>query len=485
MFCRIAVVLFGCGVLAASLPAGAQDGTLDHAFGYGNGFRGISYSGLDTSEDDFTDLPAAHVVLRARTLLVQPDGRIIYGVGYHPHHNDPGVLEMTRTLPDGSVDDSLTAQAVTGLSIASGPASMGLQSNGKVIVLAYGYAGNANDFVVFRYNSDGSLDGNWGSSGCLDVSYTLVPAVSVTPTDVLVQTDDKVIITGTATTSAGVSYFVALRLTKDGLPDNGYGSDNNGQIVVTRFGVLASAPPTEVLHHARLSAKGNLFLGGWTQPNSNGGIFDPPLNKASIAIAKLTSAGALDGSFGNGGVVVYNLNQVGSLGATDIALTRNEGVYALTNATSVVRFLKNGGADPAFGGGIATFTPLDPLSALALPTVSYALAVQEQDGKVVIAGQSDSSGGKNYAMAARLLTNGSPDPEFGTANSGTGVFLQNTNVGNLPFEEGGVIAQQSGQIIIGGKVQHGDYAVYGINYIPIIYRLRVDRIFYDGGENSP
>ena len=161
-----------CGVFAA-LPVAAQsDGTLDTNFVPSYGYRLIDYSVLD-SEDDTT-----------HAMVVQPDGRILIAVAYHATHNDPGIIEITRAAPDGGVDPSFLAIPVQGPQINSGPASMALQSTGKILVLGQYFNSNPNDFVVFRYNSDGSPDANWGNNGRLDVPFTVLPNVNISAADV-------------------------------------------------------------------------------------------------------------------------------------------------------------------------------------------------------------------------------------------------------------------------------------------------------------
>lgn len=465
---RIAIrICLLCCVFAA-LPVSAQnDGTLDTNFIPSYGYRLIDYSGPN-SEDDTT-----------HAMVVQPDGRILIAVGFHAMHNDPGIIEMTRAAPDGGVDPSFLATPVQGPQINSGPASMALQSTGKILVLGQYFNSNPNVFVVFRYNSDGSPDANWGNNGRLDVPFTVLPNVYIAAADVVVQSDDKVILTGTASAGAG-SAFAAIRLNANGGVDNSYGS--GGQVLITRFGQVENAPPSELLRHARLTSKGNLILAGWTEPVYSIG-FPLQVTSASVALAKLTATGALDTIFGNGGVVIYTLpNAYGVVGAVDAAVTRNESVYALVGSTAVLRFSSNGGPDFTYGSfGLALFNPIDPASGIQIATYSHSLTLQ-QDGKVVVAGEADTSTTQHEAMAARLLICGDPDPSFGTPNSGTGVFLQSTALVSPYFEEADVIAMQSGRVLLGGKIQH---ATSNINYIPIIYRLNGDRIFYDGLEALP
>jgi uncharacterized delta-60 repeat protein len=123
-------------------------------------------------------------------------------------------------------------------------------------------------------------------------------------------------------------------------------------------------------------------------------------------------AGTLDPTFGDGGIVWLKL---ASSGADAIAV-QTDGKVVLggyrTGETKAIllRLLADGALDPSFGsGGVA-----ESYSGTAGTSVK-AVAVQT-DGRIIAAGSSRSTGSPNQITIARHLVNGAPDPSFG--NSG-------------------------------------------------------------------
>ncbi len=78
------------------------------------------------------------------------------------------------------------------------------------------------------------------------------------------------------------------------------------------------------------------------------------------------------------------------------------------NDFAVVRYLSDGTPDPSFGNGGVAFVDVGSGSS----DVATGLAIQPQDGKVVVCGDSDVNGDSDFA-AARLDTNGNLDAAFG------------------------------------------------------------------------
>jgi uncharacterized delta-60 repeat protein len=204
-----------------------------------------------------------------------------------------------------------------------------IQSDGKIVVACDSFGGA--DFGVARYNDDGSLDRSFGTGGRV---VTKVGEIAAYVAGVVVQPDGKIVVGGRASvglgggtalvryradgaldptfgyggialTKGGVPYalaiqrdhklvtagdpFGAARFLEDGSLDESFG--RNGK-VRTNFQGLASA--NEVV----VQPDGKIVVAGGAQ-----GYF---------ALARYTSDGRLDGSFGHGGKV---LTDFGSLWA--------------------------------------------------------------------------------------------------------------------------------------------------------------------------
>src|SRR5262249_47457615 len=134
--------------------------------------------------------------------------------------------------------------------------------------------------------SAAALDPTFHGTGKQTLDF---PGGSVTGTAVVVQPDNKILVTGTfqpsGATTAGS--FALARFNADGSLDSGFGS---GGRVAIDFGFPGGNPQASAV---ALQADGRIVVGGSVATGGTGG--------ADFAVARLTTAGALDGSFGVGG----------------------------------------------------------------------------------------------------------------------------------------------------------------------------------------
>ncbi|MCP4349188.1 MAG: hypothetical protein GY795_27220 [Desulfobacterales bacterium] len=189
------------------------DGSLDTGFGTGGKITTRIGSGDDIGAG----------------LIIQPDGKIVVtGFSYNGSDNDFAVV---RYLSDGTLDTGFGTGGIVTTPIRSGD-DTGLvgtiQPDGKIVVAGYSHNGSSNDFAVVRYNSDGTLDTNFGNGGIVTTligsgeDYGCIPRI---------QSDGKIIVTGD--TYNGSDYDIAvIRYNADGSLDASFGS---GGIVTTDF----------------------------------------------------------------------------------------------------------------------------------------------------------------------------------------------------------------------------------------------------------
>jgi uncharacterized delta-60 repeat protein len=172
-----------------------HDGHLDPSFGMG---------GLVTTP--FPGFSNAYV----SDVVVQSDGRIVLA-GYVSHGAGSGTeqLAMARYDSDGSLDGSFgTGGLVTTLfpgATRAWAGGMTLQADGRIVV-----AGWAGDFAVARFDSDGSLDGSFGTAGLVTTSfgdrwYAQAGAVTVQP-------DGRIVAAGSGSASGWAQLTMARYL---------------------------------------------------------------------------------------------------------------------------------------------------------------------------------------------------------------------------------------------------------------------------------
>jgi uncharacterized delta-60 repeat protein len=189
--------------------------------------------------------------------------------------------------------------------------------------------------------------------------------------------------------------MTVLRYTKNGALDTSFGGGDG----IVRFRVNGQRSGANALVLDRTK----IVVAGWTD---NGSSLD-------FAVARLTSDGTLDSSFGGGTGRVET-----SIGArSDVAFAaavQSNGRIVVAGlftgpaheAFGVIRYDTDGSLDSTFAGnGKAAVSFGQQL------TYAYAVALQSS-GKVVLGG---TEGGANADFAlARLRTNGTLDPTFGS-----------------------------------------------------------------------
>jgi uncharacterized delta-60 repeat protein len=141
----------------------------------------------------------------------------------------------------------------------------------------------------------------------------------------------------------------------------------------------------------------------------------------SLAVLRLLPTGELDPSFGSGsGLATVRHDDVYGSEAWDVTqladgriAVAGRAYWAVSPTSSgdiaVAVLNPDGSRDTAFGGGDGV-TYLDHGER---NDVARSIDVDAQ-GRIVVGGSSDGSGGASNAILARLLPDGSPDPTFGT-----------------------------------------------------------------------
>lgn len=141
-------------------------------------------------------------------MAIQPDGNIVV-TGRHQLLGETYRFMVARFDPLGNLDLSFGGTGIvtdafsTDNDFAEG---MALQADGKII--AVGQVGNLSgnpDFAIERFNTDGTLDMDFGTDGRLTVDFFGAPDVAYAVT---VQADGKIVVAGAALN--GVSTGVGL-----------------------------------------------------------------------------------------------------------------------------------------------------------------------------------------------------------------------------------------------------------------------------------
>jgi uncharacterized delta-60 repeat protein len=322
-----------------------------------------------------------------------------------------------------------------------------IQPDGKILVSGFAYFGvsptSGNDFIVMRFNQNGTLDSGFATGGIFKYDFQ---GGSDELYGIALQPDGKIVAVG----QVQINPFQSNPNTAFAVirlnPNGTFDSTfgTNGLIVTDFMASLDQA--TEVA----IQPDGKIVVSGWsTRSNTNvGGAYD-------FALARYLPNGTLDASFGTGGVVFTDFLGSGDLAQASVLQPDGKIVVAgsvWVNSASeydfgLARYNTDGSLDTTFGTGGKVVTSFVN-NANELPR-GIALA---PDGKLVVTGDVRHPivipvGSHSDVAVARYNTNGTLDPSF----DGDGKLVYDSNQGDR--NEGGndVVIQPDGKILIAAK----------------------------------
>jgi uncharacterized delta-60 repeat protein len=348
----IGTILGGIALLmvGTSVYVGAVSGGLDGTFGT----NGKVITNITTG-DDF-----------GYAMKLQTDGKIV--VAGSANATD---FAVARYNVNGSLDTTFDDDGIVVTDIAGGVDNgyaMAIQSDGKIIVAGSTASGENNDFAVVRYNTDGSLDTSFDTDGKvitdLSSSYDIARGVAI-------QSDGKIVVAGATVVPVTSLDFGVVRYDTNGALDSTFG--NGGKFTAN----LADGdfPLSDSGNAVAIQSDGKIVVVGSSW-------FDP---FTKFAMIRCNSNGTLDTSFGTGGRVTSLLGN-GYDFATAVEVQNDgkilvAGGIGLPSRATLVRYTSSGALDGSFGAGGIANNP----SGVVLNGVAYSLFLQD-NGKILLGG---------------------------------------------------------------------------------------------------
>jgi uncharacterized delta-60 repeat protein len=204
-----------------------------------------------------------------------------------------------------------------------------VQADGKNVVVGYTHNGISNDFVIMRYNTNGSLDSSFGTGG---IAIVAVTSAADNAARVALQSDGKIVVCGTAN-----SDFAVVRLNTNGTLDTSFDTDG---IVTTP--VLTGA---DIGTDLAIQTDGKIVVAGYA---SNGVNND-------FAVVRYNANGSLDTSFDTDGKVTTAVgtgrDEANAVALTSTGLIIAAGRAAITGSGddfALVRYTTAGALDTTF-----------------------------------------------------------------------------------------------------------------------------------------
>ena len=329
------------------------------------------------------------------------------------------------TTPVGSGTDKAVAIAIQ-------------PSDGKIVVGGYTAGATGDDWAIARYNTNGTLDSSFDGDGVVTTSFG-------SGTDhahaVAIDVSGNIVVAGYAFNGTDTDFAVARY-------------DTNGALDTTFSGAgkdtTAMGAGDDEINGLAIDANGKIVVAGQSVSGTSN----------LFALARYDANGTLDPGFSGDGKATTNVD-VGSDAANAVAIQSDGKIVAAGRANNgvdrefaLVRYGTNGTLDGTFGAGGVKETSVGPgddeINAVAI----------QSDGKIVVAGDSDSGVNTDFALA-RYGTGGALDSSFG----GTGKVTTNIGHNDAAY---GVAIDTNGDIVAGGTAASFYFAVarYGPDGTP-------------------
>jgi len=217
------------------------DGSLD------NGFDADGRATTDfTGGDDF-----------ANGVAIQGDGKIVAAGSTRPGNVGDFDFALARYNANGSLDSGFSGdgRVTTDLGGHDSANGVAIQADGKIV--AAGTTNNqaqqiADDFLLARYNTDGSLDSGFSGDGLVTTDFNF--GSSDQGNAVGIQTDGKILVAGSSSSTS--SGFALARYNADGSLDSGFSGDG---LVTTGFGGAERATGIALQSDGKIVLAGQAF----------------------------------------------------------------------------------------------------------------------------------------------------------------------------------------------------------------------------------
>lgn len=362
-----------------------------------------------------------------------------------PSFGDGG--QFTLELAGASSHSSRMIRAADGSSFIAGmtpamPSPVQVLGEGGAL-FTYVPTNATRDMFIAKLTPAGELDRSFSGDGIATIDFSGRDDRAYA---LVLQGDGKLVIAGMAEASAGQFDLAIARLTANGALDPSF--NGTGKVLLDLGGTEDYAIDVKGLSNGALLVAGS--SGTLATETTQPGLVQP-------VVAKLRADGSLDATFDGDGVAMPVLSApmwpqsllLGSDGKIILTGTLNSTV-------GLVGLNANGALDESFGmGGVWTFNsggevlPLSPLSALPTP-----------EGGFLLAGLAFRYTSPNLgSFISRFGGSGAPDASFGAG--GTPMFF-------IPSEysyASGIALEPNGKILVAGIASRADASSPGDPYV--------------------
>lgn len=297
-------------------------------------------------------------------LALDVNGKIVVA-GYTVQKKTKGDFFVVRLSPEGELDRSFGKAGVASHDFKGHEEAhfLKIQKNQKIIVAGFRKKAGRQQFLLARFEPNGSLDASFHNDGYLLSNFSSKDRVF----GLDLQPNHKIVVAGSIQQSRTRDDCAVVRYHEDGTLDVRFGKKG--------LSVIAFSPRQDVCSTVLVRSNGGIVVTGFAVRQKTG---------ADFAVARLDAHGQLDSNFGEAGMVLHDYQ-----GGDDVA-------HAL--AVSVGRVFIGGELGGKFGlmaldesGTIITTFGHQGVQAFDFMTGGVeaveAMDIQK-DGKIVLVGHS-------------------------------------------------------------------------------------------------
>lgn len=373
---------------------------------------------------------------------IQSDGKVVLSA------SGPDGIFFMRYNTDGTFDTGSGVAIVPGVNAQA----IAIQPDGKILVAGWDVDTDllATVIIIVRFNPDGSRDSSFGNVGI--VSTPIGSGGIPLGNDMALQSDGKIVIAGSYTAPGNDRDILVMRYNTNGTLDTSFSGN----------GYLAFDSGNDLPDDGRsvaIQSDGKILVGGTT---------DVSIGGQNFTLARFTSTGIADPSFGGGDGVVLSDFSLGDDGIEDIKVLPDGKIMAGGSATqssrkrfALARYTSTGSLDTTFNGNGKLTTEVSILAGGFIRQIAL-----QSDGKIVAVGSNDANGAvPGDFTIVRYNANGTLDAAFGQGGKlRTDVNFGADNTANC------VVIQPDGRIVVGGTAQAEDVPPYLVlaRYLPNI-----------------
>ncbi|MBE7553450.1 MAG: hypothetical protein HS126_20460 [Anaerolineales bacterium] len=296
--------------------------------------------------------------------------------------------------------------------------AIALQGDNKIVIA--GQSSSLGFFLLARYKSNGELDNTFGQGG---IVTTTIPNFYLVGKGLAIQTDGKIVVVGGALGRREA--FALARYNSNGELDNTFG--RGGIVTTTIHGTSLFA------NEVALQTDGKIVVVGSSATNEDDDYLE------LVAVARYKNNGALDSTFGPGGIVTTTIPGPNAEGEAIVLQPDGKIVvvgvdWSNSSSSFLARWKTDGKLDNTF----------DQDGVITIPGFFGAAndVVIQVDGKILV-------GSSAFALA-RYRPQGDLDNDFGHGGIVTTTF-------DTPSGEGSgsaIAIQPDGRIIVAGTAYY-------------------------------